>query len=185
MVRFAPFPGGTYGWKVDTNSLSQEVYDALVAGGATSVDIPAANLAIPTMVLALVTGVPMWMLIFLSKRLVITIQVAICFIPAVWLQANPSRVVAHPPVYYLNNKQSPCTLIGYKPNGEKDYETKVTYWMPFIGNSIGLHDATWQSSFGGTRYQTNGSHGCVNLSSGDAQWFYQNLNKGVCIITHN
>ena len=87
-------------------------------------------------------------------------------------------------VYYLNAKQSPSTLTGYKPNGEIDYETPVSYWMPFVGNSVGLHDATWQSSFGGSRYKTNGSHGCVNLSLSDAQWFYENLSTGTCIITH-
>ena len=29
-----------------------------------------------------------------------------------------------------------------------NYETPVSYWMPFNGN-IGMHDATWRSSFGG------------------------------------
>lgn len=178
--------GGTYGWKVDTNSLSQDVYDALVAGGATSVDIPCSQSG-DTYNGAGARDWGAYVDVDISEQ-------TARYYDASGNLLHSCGVVTGKPVngrstptgvYYLNNKQSPCTLIGYKPNGEKDYETKVTYWMPFIGNSIGLHDATWQSSFGGTRYQTNGSHGCVNLSSGDAQWFYQNLNKGVCIITHN
>ena len=67
----------------------------------------------------------------MSKRLVIMTQAAICFILAVSVTGKPVNGRSTPTgVYYLNNKQSPCTLIGYKPNGEKDYETKVTYWMP-------------------------------------------------------
>ncbi|CAI3601863.1 putative L,D-transpeptidase [Clostridium neonatale] len=39
-------------------------------------------------------------------------------------------------VYSLNFKQRDTKLIG------QDYESPVSYWMPFIGNSIGLHDAS-------------------------------------------
>ena len=178
--------GGTYGWKVDTNSLSQEVYDALVAGGATSVDIPCSQSG-DTYNGAGARDWGAYVDVDISEQTARYYDASGNLLHSCGVvTGKPVKGRSTPTgVYYLNNKQSPCTLIGYKPNGEKDYETKVTYWMPFIGNSIGLHDATWQSSFGGTRYQTNGSHGCVNLSSGDAQWFYQNLNKGVCIITHN
>lgn len=178
--------GGTYGWKVDTSSLSQKVYDALVAGGATSIDIPCSQSG------NVYNGAG-------ARDWGAYVDVDITEQTARYYDENGNLlhscgVVTGKPVqgrntptgvYYLNNKESPSTLVGYKSNGEKDYETKVTYWMPFVGNSVGLHDAPWQASFGGTRYQTNGSHGCVNLSTADAQWFYQNLSKGVCIITHN
>ena len=51
----------------------------------------------------------------------------------------------------VNAKESPSKLIGYNGN-EKIYETEVQYWMPFVGNYIGFHDADWQSAFGGTLY---------------------------------
>ena len=47
-------------------------------------------------------------------------------------------------------------------NGTYSYEQPVTYWMPFNGG-IGFHDADWQPYFGGDRYLTGGSHGCINL----------------------
>ena len=52
-------------------------------------------------------------------------------------------------------------LKGTNLDGSK-YESTVQYWMPFVGNVIGMHDADWQPYFGGTRYQDGGgSHGCV------------------------
>ncbi len=177
--------GGSYGWKVDTDSLADTVYNTLVEGGATTIDIPCSQTG------ATYNGAG-------ARDWGAYVDVDLSEQTARYYDANGTLlhscgVVSGKPVsgratptgvYYLNDKQSPSTLIGYKSNGEKDYETKVQYWMPFVGNSVGLHDASWQSSFGGTRYKTNGSHGCVNLSTSDAKWFYENLSRGVCIITH-
>ena len=56
--------------------------------------------------------------------------------------------------------------------------------MPFIGNSIGLHDASWRWQFGGEIYKTNGSHGCVNLPYNVAQTIYDNILPGTKILVH-
>ncbi len=65
------------------------------------------------------------------------------------------------------------------------YETHVMYWMPFADGQ-GLHDATWQSSFGGTRYQTSaGSHGCINLPYDAAATIYNNIEEGYPIIIYS
>ena len=50
--------------------------------------------------------------------------------------------------------------------------------------SYGLHDATWRDSFGGTIYQTNGSHGCVNLPYKMAEIIYQNIDYDMPIIIY-
>ena len=81
-------------------------------------------------------------------------------------------------VYSLNFKQRDTKLIG------QDYESPVSYWMPFIGNSIGLHDASWRWQFGGQIYKTNGSHGCVNLPYTVAQTIYNNISPGTKILVH-
>lgn len=54
------------------------------------------------------------------------------------------------------------------------YATFVYYWMPVYGN-IGLHDATWRKEFGGDIYQTDGSHGCINLPKAKAAELYEIL----------
>ncbi len=68
--------------------------------------------------------------------------------------------------YMLKNKLMDVPLVG------DNYVTPVKYWMPFNGG-IGLHDAVWQSSFGGELYKSRGSHGCVNLMMKDAGDIYK------------
>ncbi len=86
--------------------------------------------------------------------------------------------------YYQNNKVvlSSPVVTGYGGNtpygtysilkkatnarlvaADNSYDTRVNYWMAFIGNSHGLHDATWRHSFGGNIYTYDPSHGCVNM----------------------
>ncbi len=69
-------------------------------------------------------------------------------------------------VFPIAFKESPSVLEG------DTWEEEVTYWMPFHDGQ-GLHDATWRNSFGGNIYQTNGSHGCVNLPFQAAQTIYE------------
>lgn len=87
-------------------------------------------------------------------------------------------------VYWLNQKQSPSTLVGYDGD-TKIYETEVQYWMPFVGNAIGLHDADWQPDFGGTLYKEGfGSHGCVNLPPSKAGELYGLIQGGDVVVCH-
>lgn len=80
-------------------------------------------------------------------------------------------------VYMLNYKQENAILRG------NNYESKVTYWMPFDGN-IGIHDASWRYSFGGEIYKNNGSHGCVNVPKYLAKEIFKNIEDGTPIICH-
>ena len=87
-------------------------------------------------------------------------------------------------VYPLAYKQMNTTLRGpKKPDGTYEWESPVTYWMPFNGG-IGLHDANWRSSFGGTIYNGNGSHGCVNLPVSVAGNVYNNIDAGTPVVCH-
>ncbi|MBQ8306481.1 MAG: L,D-transpeptidase [Blautia sp.] len=79
----------------------------------------------------------------------------------------------------LAYKESPSVLTG--GNAANGYSTKVQYWMPFYEGQ-GLHDATWRGSFGGSIYQNNGSHGCVNLPYWAAETIFNNIDAGVAII---
>ena len=64
-----------------------------------------------------------------------------------------------------------------------DYETPVTYWMPFNGD-IGMHDLTSRKAFGGDIYKTRGSHGCINMSYSDAGKLYELIQVGDPVIMH-
>lgn len=90
------------------------------------------------------------------------------------LMSDPSRATPSG-VYTLYYKSSPAVLKG------ADYETPVSYWMPFNGG-VGFHDASWQPYFGGDRFTYGGSHGCINLPVGAAGTLYSIIEPGVPII---
>lgn len=85
-------------------------------------------------------------------------------------------------VYSLMYKQTNQVLRGRKlEDGTYEYEQPVKYWMPFNGG-IGLHDANWRYSFGGSIYKTNGSHGCINLPTASATTIYENIEAGCPVV---
>lgn len=88
-------------------------------------------------------------------------------------------------VYSLAYKAKDQTLRGTKKaDGTYEYETPVKYWMPFNGG-VGFHDASWQPTFGGSRYLTNGSHGCVNMPPEMAGKLFDLISAGTPVVVHN
>lgn len=81
--------------------------------------------------------------------------------------------------YAIAYKASPFTL----SSDMYGYEVPVNYWMPFV-NGQGLHDASWQSEFGGDVYKTKGSHGCVNLPPEQAGIIYNAIDSGYPIVLY-
>lgn len=79
--------------------------------------------------------------------------------------------------YSLTYKEKNATL-----NGE-NYSTPVSYWMPFAGN-VGMHDATWRSSFGASIYKRDGSHGCINLPASAAKKIFENIEAGFPVLCY-
>ena len=90
-------------------------------------------------------------------------------------------------VYSILYTERDSTLKGETDpeTGKPSYETPVAFWMPFTWQGHGFHDATWQSSFGGSRYQTNGSHGCVNMPYDKAEQLFNMISAGTPVIIHN
>lgn len=96
-----------------------------------------------------------------------------------FVSGNASRGYDTPAgVYGITYKQRNATLVG------ETYETPVSYWMPFNKN-IGMHDASWRSSFGGDIYKTSGSHGCINLPPSAAKELYGYVEKGTPVICYH
>lgn len=80
-------------------------------------------------------------------------------------------------VYGITYKERDAVLVG------ENYQTPVAYWMPF-NQDIGLHDAFWKSEFGSNFYQTDGSHGCINLPYSVAKQLYEYVEKGTPVICY-
>lgn len=96
-----------------------------------------------------------------------------------FVSGNESRGWATPGgAYPLTYKQRNATLRG------EGYATPVSYWMPFNGG-IGLHDASWRGSFGGTIYKTGGSHGCINLPPKAAKTIFENISQGDPVLCYH
>lgn len=93
-------------------------------------------------------------------------------------------------VWQINSNDGGSTLIGAKDpkTGKPKYESPVSYWMPFEGNMIGFHDATWQNdkSFDNAEsYKWCGSHGCINLRLADAKALHDCIKVGLCVVVHS
>ena len=167
--------GGAYGWITDAPALKDQVVAAIKAGQTTTIDIPCEQTAFAYNG----PGQPDWTNRYIDVDLS---EQYVRFYgddgSIIWESACISGTPdgkhnTWPGVWYITNKESPSKLIGYTDSGQKEYETTVSFWMAFEGNGIGLHDATWQPSFGGDMYASGyGSHGCVNLSYSAAESLY-------------
>lgn len=182
--------GGTYGWDVDEEQLISAIQDAVSNKASGDLDIPCAS-----------TGA-----MFSSKGekdwaeyvdIDLTEQRARYYDGSGSLQwesgcitGNPNKGNATPTgVYRMNRCGTNITLRGAidPETGEREYETPVKYWMPFIGGAVGLHDADWQSSASFSNpsaYTYVGSHGCVNLPPDKAGELYNLVKQGICVIVH-
>ena len=87
-------------------------------------------------------------------------------------------------IYSILEKQRNKTLVGRIVNGKPLYRTPVKYWMRATWSGVGFHDASWQPTFGGDWYVTNGSHGCINMPSSMAKQLYNMLSVGTPIVIH-
>lgn len=80
-------------------------------------------------------------------------------------------------ICYVYNKVPGKYLTG------PDYRSYVNFWMP-VYKAIGLHDASWQSAFGGDRYLRHGSRGCINMRYDDAETLYNAIEIGTPVIIY-
>lgn len=91
---------------------------------------------------------------------------------------NTSRRMGTPSgVNYVYLKQKDRILRG------EGYASHVNFWMPVKGN-IGIHDASWRSKYGGTIYQTNGSHGCINTPYNAMVQMYEMVEVGTPVVMY-
>ena len=81
-------------------------------------------------------------------------------------------------VFKIWAKRTKVTLIG------DDYQTPVELWLPITWDGVGIHDASWRSTFGGTIYETDGSHGCINTPYDFCQPFFDAVEIGTAVVIY-
>lgn len=167
----------TYGWQMDRESETEELYQMLLAGESgerepvylETARTRGSNDIGDTYVEIDYTNQRMWYYkdgALLVETPVVTGNVSLG-------QSSPEGI------FCLVDKQRDAILKG------EGYETPVSYWMPFYGG-VGIHDAdSWRSSYGGTIYQYGGSHGCINTPTAQAAVIFENIEVGTPIICYS
>lgn len=79
--------------------------------------------------------------------------------------------------YYIFYKERNATLKG------QGYASPVSYWAAF-NNNVGIHDASWRKTYGGTIYQGSGSHGCINTPYSNAKTIWENVELGTPVFVY-
>lgn len=167
--------GKAYGWKTDVEAEAKALIKA-VKSGETIERIPAhSDTAIPQGQLEIGDS---YVEIDLGNQHLYLYVEGELILESDFVSGNASRGWNTPAgVYGLTYKTKNAVLRG------ANYETPVSFWMPFNGN-IGMHDATWRSAFGGDIYLTNGSHGCINLPYENAKIIYEYVYTGFPVVCY-
>jgi lipoprotein-anchoring transpeptidase ErfK/SrfK len=70
--------------------------------------------------------------------------------------------------------------IGIEEGSSEDFDLNVRYAMRITDTGEYIHAAPWNSGLFGN---TNGSHGCVGMSTSNAIWLYNLVRSGDPVIT--
>lgn len=73
-------------------------------------------------------------------------------------------------------------LVGYNQFYNVNYSTPVSYWIRFDDKAQGIHDAPWQSAFGGDVHTYAGSLGCINTPYDQVSLIYSYVDYGTPVI---
>jgi lipoprotein-anchoring transpeptidase ErfK/SrfK len=169
-------PGGAYGWKTDTAAETEALIASIKKGETASAREPeyasrGANKGSEDIGTSYVE-------IDLTNQHLYLYEEGEIVLETDFVSGNMSNGNYTPQgVFGITYKTKNAVLRG------ADYATPVNYWMPFNGN-VGMHDATWRSSFGGDIYLTSGSHGCVNLPLDKAAEIYEYMSAGFPVICY-
>ena len=178
--------GGTYGWWIDNDALVAQVVEAVKSGSDQALAAPVVQSGTGFTGLGGQDWGPRYIDIDLSEQYARFYDNGQIIWESPIVSGNPNKGDATPTgVYSANQKLRNTVLRGpIKEDDKPEWESPVQYWMPFIGNSIGLHDAYWQAAFGGSRYLSHGSHGCINLPDGAASSLYGMFSAGDVVVVH-
>ena len=86
-------------------------------------------------------------------------------------------------VYKLWDKQTNYRMKASNSDGDS-WDTTCDYWNNVSICGIGMHDSAWRYAFGGTIYQWNGSHGCINMPWAAAKYVYENVPIGTPVVMY-
>lgn len=177
--------GGTYGWIVNEAQEAQNLIENIKNGENTTKEPEYKQTAASRS--ALDWGTTYAEVDLAAQKMWFVVDGSVALTTDV-VTGRPSTGNATPEgVYDILYTQRGAVLRGDidPATGKPSYETPVSFWMPFTYQGHGFHDATWQSAFGGNRYLTHGSHGCVNMPYDKASQLFELITAGTPVIIHS
>ena len=181
--RNAKVSGGTFGWVIDDKKESEELLQLILDGAKVTKE--------PVYKQRAVTHEgPDWgdsyCEIDLSSQYMWCVKSGEIVHECPVVTGKPREYTTPSGVYHILNKGRNVTLIGRKDpeTGEPIYRTPVSFWMAVTYTGVGMHDATWQSNFGGNWYKYHGSHGCINMPYSSASAVYDLVYVDMPVIIH-
>lgn len=164
-----------YGWKVDNDKETKEIIKEIKAGKPVTRDL---NYLMTANSHEGNDYGDSYVEINLTAQHLFLYKEGKLVIESDFVSGNHARGFDTPTgAYGITYAQKDATLRG------DNYETPVSYWMPFAGN-VGMHDASWRSQFGGSIYKTAGSHGCINLPQSVAKVIFENVSKNYPVLVY-
>jgi len=192
--------GGSYGWATDRGTAAQLIRDAIAKKGTQTVAIPCTTTGNGFLGMPGADWGKRYIDVDISEQYARFYDVDgnLIWETDVITGTRWTNFETPTGVNTIQYKASPMSLrstgdyIVYNDDGtttvEEDYEfgRDVEYWMPFINDFIGLHDAWWQDAFGGNLYEdaSHGSGGCINLPTDKAAELYDLVQAGDVVVTH-
>lgn len=168
--------GGNYGWQIDVNTSTEKLMAAIDEGES-------------------VTMQPSYTTYGFSRK---TDDIGDTYVEIdlttqhIWFYKNGELFLDTPTVsgkpdgerdtptgvFKLLSRETDRFLTG------EDYKLHVDFWLPITWAGVGIHDSYWQPVYGGDRYITHGSHGCLNTPRDKVELLYNNLEIGTPVIVY-
>lgn len=172
---------GTLGWSIDRETETANIAEDLYAGGSitrepaivgTGYNTSGSDDIGDSYIEISIDHQHMW--VYLDGQVAVET-------PIVTGQIGTDTVAG---AYSIWDKEENANLTGYNPRTEAEYNQPVSYWLPFDDTGQGIHDASWQGSFGGNTYQVSGSLGCINTPPGAMVEVFNQAYLGMPVIIH-
>ncbi len=106
-----------------------------------------------------------------------------CILSAPIVSGNVSGGYGTPTGNYTIFAMYRDTVLQGTNSDGSSYASPVSFFIPFCGG-IGMHDASWRSSFGGDIYLYGGSHGCINMDYEPARQLFDLTELGDAVVIH-
>lgn len=176
---------GYYGWKIDVTEESKKLSEDISQGNTVSrepvykrreASSPDDNNGFGNTYCEInLTGQHMW--IYKNGALELETDIV--------SGTNTDKLRTPAGAFAAYDKQSPKILQGDRQeDGSFGYRSEVNYWIRLTEDGVGIHDASWRDSFGGSIWKENGSHGCINVPPELAQRIYNLIDEDMPICVY-